>query len=202
MTHMMAHMTDANKKYLEALEASGEEIYYEYDVPLGDPAAEAARQAALASGGPHVYEISDGLTGESEVIEAPSMEEAVSWARRWLLDVEWDTRAGTAWADARVLDLLTGRRETTTVQIDPPVPACADGGREHDWAAPHRLVGGCKENPGVWAHGGGVVMHDVCLRCGCLRVTDTWARRPDTGQEGLRSVRYVPGRYARGLERL
>lgn len=61
----------------------------------------------------------------------------------------------------------------------------------HRWGRPHHVVGGLKENPGVWGHGGGVVIHDVCLRRGCTvrRKTDTWATDSTTGMQG-RSVRY------------
>jgi hypothetical protein len=85
--------------------------------------------------------------------------------------------------------------ERASVACDPPVPPCVDGG-EHEWRAPHAIVGGIEENPGVWGHGGGVVMHECCMRCRCGRVTDTWAQRSDTGEQGLTSVKYEPGKYA------
>jgi len=58
------------------------------------------------------------------------------------------------------------------VAIDPEEPRCADG-HEHDWSDDIRLVGGIKENPGVWGHGGGVTIKTVCLHCGCARIKDT-----------------------------
>lgn len=45
----------------------------------------------------------------------------------------------------------------------------------HDWQSPHSVVGGSADNPGVWSHGGGVVILEVCSRCGIYRRTDTWA---------------------------
>ena len=78
--------------------------------------------------------------------------------------------------------------ELVTVTLDPDEPDCS--GDEHEWAAPYKLVGGIRENPGVWGHGGGVIINEVCLSCGCARVTDTWAQDPATGVQGLRSVAY------------
>jgi hypothetical protein len=57
------------------------------------------------------------------------------------------------------------------------------------------LVGGIEENPGVWGHGGGVVINEACVRCGCGRTTDTWAQDPSTGRQGLESVAYEEGAY-------
>lgn len=86
--------------------------------------------------------------------------------------------------------------ETVRVAIDPEEPECAPYGEEHDWQSPHEILGGCESSPGVWGHGGGVWIHEVCMRCGCLRVIDTWAQDMETGQQGLHSVRYEEGRYA------
>ena len=40
-------------------------------------------------------------------------------------------------------------------------------------------------------HGGGVIIREVCAHCGAYQVTDTWAERSDTGEQGLRSVKYL-----------
>lgn len=79
--------------------------------------------------------------------------------------------------------------------LEQPEPECthADG---HDWQSPIELVGGVAENPGVHGHGGGVIITECCMHCGCRRVTDTWAQRRDTGEQGLREVTYTPGHYA------
>lgn len=39
-------------------------------------------------------------------------------------------------------------------------------------------------------HGGGVIAHETCATCGLVRVTDTWAQRRDTGEQGFRAVTY------------
>jgi hypothetical protein len=100
---------------------------------------------------------------------------------------------------ARLYSIQTNDRELTpresrTFAIEPDAPGCTEG--EHDWQEPYEILGGLKENPGVWGQGAGVIMHSVCMHCGCERVTDTYAQRPDTGEQGLTSVRYEAGKYA------
>jgi hypothetical protein len=80
------------------------------------------------------------------------------------------------------------------ITLEPEEPVCIDADG-HDWQAPHSIVGGIKENPGVWGHGGGVTIDEVCVRCGCGKTIDTWAQDPTDGAQGLRSVSYEPGRY-------
>lgn len=80
-------------------------------------------------------------------------------------------------------------RECVTVTIEPIEPECA-GEHDHDWRSPYSVLGGIKENPGVWGHGGGVILREVCAHCGRYRITDTWAQRKDTGEQGLESVKY------------
>lgn len=66
----------------------------------------------------------------------------------------------------------------------------------HTWRRPWSIVGGLKENPGVHGKGGGVIITDVCITCGCARHTDTWA---DDGRGGVRrgnAVTYIEGQYA------
>lgn len=82
-----------------------------------------------------------------------------------------------------------------TIRIDPEAPECTDG--EHDWRSDHDVVGGCKENPGVWGNGGGVVIWEACAKCGCGRRADTWAQNPANGEQGLESVNYEVGKYAK-----
>ena len=89
-------------------------------------------------------------------------------------------------------------RDPHKTEIEPKVPECVDG-QEHDWASPHEIVGGIEENPGVWGHGGGIISHSVCLRCGCGRKVDTWAQDPTDGQQGLTSTSYEAGEYSAEL---
>lgn len=64
--------------------------------------------------------------------------------------------------------------EHCDITVEPEEPECSSEGG-HDWQAPYELLGGLRESPGVWGHGGGVVYTEVCARCGAYRRTDTWA---------------------------
>lgn len=82
--------------------------------------------------------------------------------------------------------------------LDAEDPTCLESDRdfaEHHWDSPLSIVGGIKENPGVFGKGGGVVCTTVCLRCGCRRTVDTWSNGP-SGQQGLTTEEYEPGHYA------
>lgn len=95
----------------------------------------------------------------------------------------------TIWVDAQATDMISGESVSETVTLEPDEPDCADG-HDHDWQSPHEVVGGDRANPGVYGHGGGVVITEVCRHCGCYRVQDTWAQRRDTGEQGLESTTY------------
>jgi len=116
-------------------------------------------------------------------------------AQEYVADGDWGEITETIWIDVRVWQLDDdGERineDMHTITIDPPEPECTseDG---HDWTSPYELLGGLKENPGVFGHGGGAIVKEVCRHCGCLRTTDTWAQRMDTGEQGLTSVEYDP----------
>lgn len=140
--------------------------------------------------------------GVDETIEAKSREEARKAAHEWQRKGNWDTSQGTLWVDCYIIPLdddgseLRFEAERVTTQINPEAPKCIDGERDsHDWQSPHEIVGGLKENPGVWGKGGGVVIHEVCMHCGCGRTTDTWAQRRDNGEQGLTSINYEVGKY-------
>lgn len=86
------------------------------------------------------------------------------------------------------VDTVLVDHDQYTVTREPDECGCS--GDEHDWRSPLSVVGGIAENPGVWGNGGGVIITEVCRHCGCYRVTDTWAQRPDNGMQGLTSVEY------------
>ena len=66
------------------------------------------------------------------------------------------------------------------IVVDPPCPECCEG--DHQWERPIEVVGGIKENPGVWGHGGGVTIKEVCRHCGIYRHTDTWHTDSSNGE--------------------
>ncbi len=109
--------------------------------------------------------------------------------RTWWLHVTAYRRGIDARGDDVQVDVTIGH-----AAIDPQEPPCCDDG-EHEWASPHEIVGGCAENPGVFGHGGGVIIRECCTRCGCARVTDTWAHCHRCGTQGLAAVTYSSGEY-------
>lgn len=170
-----------------------------------DEALEAAKLAAM----PTWYVVAeDGQAYDVCSTLAEAREEAADAETG-----DYGAATETHWSDRRIYEvraadtheamtLPRGRSEhidTVTVTIDPPEPRCVDRDTDHEWSDDVRLVGGIKENPGVWGHGGGVTISECCLHCGCRRVTDTWAQRPDAGEQGLRSVSYDEGFYAEAL---
>jgi hypothetical protein len=124
-------------------------------------------------------------------IQATSPTEA---AQQYVDGGDWGSSDETRWVNVRVVPVdengeqLEEEGETITITIDPTEPACSED--EHDWQSPHEVVGGLEENPGVWGHGGGATITEVCPHCGAYRITDTWAQNPETGEQGLESVEY------------
>jgi hypothetical protein len=162
-------------------------------------AASAARaaelQAWLASDEPRDWECrsDDGGKWTIEGVEPSEIESLIdSDVRAW----DRDDPARTVWWTVLYwpIDPATGERiddaeGNVEVQVDPDEPDCVRD-EEHDWRSPHSIVGGLVENPGVHGHGGGVVTRRVCANCGAYRVADTWAQRPDTGEQGYATVSY------------
>lgn len=124
---------------------------------------------------------------EYDTIDADSAEDALDAARGNVDAANYDL-GRTIWIDFSVRNEVTGETDSGTEQLDPDEPYCT--GASHDWQSPHEVLGGLEENPGVWGHGGGVIIRRVCAHCGAYRITDTWAQRPDTGEQGLTSIRY------------
>lgn len=95
---------------------------------------------------------------------------------------------GSAWPTEIDDEATAGKMTRHTATLDPNQPDECSG----DWESPPEVVGGCAENPGVYGSGsgGGVIITEVDPVSGWYRVTDTWAQRPDTGEQGLRSVEY------------
>ena len=137
--------------------------------------------------------------GNADVtIEAETSRKA---AQEYVDGGDWnmDSESETSWITVYTTEIDEDGEEIGenqhTITLDPPEPDC-ESGHDHDWQSPYELVGGIKENPGVWGKGGGIVAEEVCVICGCARHTDTWAQNPETGEQGLTSIRYEPGKYA------
>lgn len=151
----------------------------------------------LAEAEPSVKRYEARMDGVVEKLDAEDLDEAKEAAEEWVREGSW-SRTETLFLHACVVEIDNNGDETShpvTVTLDPIEPSCAEG-REHDWQAPFSIVGGIKEAPGTWGHGGGVTMQEVCVKCGCGRLIDTWAQDPETGEQGLRSVTYEEDKYA------
>lgn len=128
--------------------------------------------------------------GDEDDIEAESAEEA---AQKYV--GRGDYGDGPTWIDVKCTPLIDGEPvigeddQCIAVEIEAEEPECEDG-HEHDWCSPYEVLGGLEESPGVHGKGGGVIITEVCSICGTYRVTDTWAQRRDTGEQGLESVEY------------
>ena len=131
---------------------------------------------------PKRYEIRED-SGASEIIEADSLNDALDQARDWAADGSYQERVMvTVWATP--LDRKGNRisceavSEEVEAGPEPEEPECAEG-EEHDWCSPHEVVGGIKENPGVWSLGGtSMSFLTVCRHCGWYRtVLDRGSQR-------------------------
>ena len=124
-------------------------------------------------------------------IAADTAEEA---AQKYVDGGDWEAETSTWWIDVLCTptdddgEPIEDEAETVTITVDPDEPDCS--APDHDWCSPIEVVGGIDSNPGVWGHGGGVKITEVCRHCGGYRITDTWAQRQDTGEQGLESVEY------------
>lgn len=125
-------------------------------------------------------------SGASEIIEAESIEEALQEALEWASDGSYQERVIVS---VRVIE-LDANGEQTDNQLsgdveagpEPKAPNCADG-QEHDWQSPHEIVGGIKDNPGVWSAGGTrTTYRDVCAHCGQYRVTRRTGSQRNPGE--------------------
>ena len=65
--------------------------------------------------------------------------------------------------------------------IEAKEPDCSFG-KDHEWCSPIEVVGGIESNPGVYGHGGGVIIKEVCKHCGKYKIVDTWYQDSQTGE--------------------
>lgn len=160
---------------------------------------DAIREALRDSDEPRAWGLSEcpaETGGPYTTIMATSADEALTTARdnvdraNYPIDDEGGP-GGTIWIDIRVRCDETGETASDTIQLDEPAPDCIDG-QDHDWQSPYEVLGGLRENPGVWGKGAGIIAREVCRHCGTYRVIDTWAQRRDTGEQGLETVTYEP----------
>ena len=170
--------------YVDAAKSFGEE----------SEKTQAARAAWLASDEEREYEFGgESLPGDSEDGHYLAPSQVLAELEAWSQD-GWGNISTTIhvinWA--RPLDPYDGSAieaycVTETFSIHPD----EDDTCQHAWKTPYAIVGGSEANPGVWSNGGGVIIKEVCAKCGAYKVTDTWAQSSD-GIQGLTSVKYLP----------
>lgn len=159
-------------------------------------AREALRDALVDIDHPRAWTVTDEQGAVTMPLGTLAIGAARKAARAWADDGDYDTSEGTLFLTYRIRCDETDEEGSVHIALQPEEPECPSDEGEHDWQSPHEILGGLEENPGVWGHGGGVIIHEVCMHCGCERMTDTWAQDPTTGRQGLESVRYEPGKYA------
>jgi len=152
---------------------AGETIYEEYQ------GADVERDYAFAawrdSDEPRAYSTSDGH-GDLIIKCAPSeLEDSVrnQWAECF------EPSESTWWCHVTAT-CDDGTQNQITVEIEPEMPRCADGG-EHDFDSPDDSVRG---------NGGGVIIDTTCPCCGVTRTVNTWATDSYDGSQGHTSVEY------------
>lgn len=110
-----------------------------------------------------------------EIFESEDMDSAKEWAEDWLSDGEYGDKP--CYVNASVVELdeddeEIGFQEDIEFEWEGNVvtPDC-DHEDGHDWQEPYEVVGGCKENPGVFGLSGAQIKStSVCSRCGMYRV--------------------------------
>lgn len=127
------------------------------------------------------YMISED-SGASEVREAESLDDALSQAREWSADGDYDERVMVTCYAVEIDDDgdPIGDRVSAEVMAgpEPEEPECI-GDEDHDWQG----EGGCESNPGVWSLGGTAMRYDErCTRCGWRRITHTSGAQRNPGE--------------------
>lgn len=131
------------------------------------------------------YRISeDG--GASEIIDADDLKSAVAAAKEWASEGSYDERVMVSVYVQSVDEDGDDTDEYGSAEVEagpePEAPECAEG-EEHEWESPHELVGGIKENPGVWSLGGTTMtFHYVCGHCGAHKHETCYGSQRNPGQ--------------------
>ena len=142
------------------------------------------------------YRISED-SGASKIIEADSLDDVLDMAQDWSADGVYDERVMVSVQAVELDDDgdPTGPTAHGEVAAGPepkPEPSeCGADDDDHDWQSPIELVGGCRENPGVFSTGTRFDFYAVCARCGMRK--HSWdqgsQRNPGDLSEG---VEYEP----------
>lgn len=117
------------------------------------------------------YQIRDHDSGCEETVDAASLEEAKEKAQEWLATGDYGDQED--YCHATIADEDGNETVVELVVGGPPEPPCVSG-NHHEWESPYELVGGIRENPGVWGLDcGQLKILEVCCNCGRYRQTIT-----------------------------
>lgn len=149
-----------------------------------------------------IYDQTGG--GVTEDIYAESLEDAIRQGREWIEGGCWEALSYDQTLSCAVVEIVRDedgdidedatweakRHDCSGTLAAAEGPECSAG--EHDWRSPFSLVGGIKENPGVWGSGHGKVStKEVCACCGCYRMINYGATESATGQN-VTTTNYEP----------
>jgi hypothetical protein len=189
-----AEVAEASYDECECEPTDGEHCVHWHAMRYAWEAVNAARDELRESDEERDWILREG-DDDYSTFEAASAEEALAKARSNVDRANYFDEGGTLWINIEVRCELTDEEASETVACEPDEPDCKRGSTAHDWQSPFEILGGIRENPGVWGRGGGVLIEEVCMICGCGRTTDTWAQDPASGMQGLTSVSYEVGKY-------
>lgn len=123
--------------------------------------------------------VKDDCEAFNDEVEKDTIEEAFQYAeknvRRDYQDFEWaNYDVEIAIWPKHLGDDGEDDAESRIIRIYPPEPDCINDEQKHKWGNPYEVVGGIKENPGVWGLGSSVRTLKVCRHCGAYKQTDHW----------------------------
>jgi hypothetical protein len=130
------------------------------------------------------FKTGDGVV--DHVYQAKDCQEAMQLAIDWWKDGSWENKTEIDIYVQEINPFDDDMRfpmewETIEVGEDPPEPECTE--ESHGWETPHEIVGGLKENPGVWSLGGTtMVYHSVCSHCGLQKREFKYGAQRNPGQ--------------------
>lgn len=142
-------------------------------------------------------------SGVTEDIHASSLEDAIRQGREWIEAGDWEQGECEETLECAVAEIIrdedgdidedatwsADRHDCSGTLPAKDAPECLDGDPDsHDWQSPYSVVGGIKENPGVWGSGHGhVKICEVCACCGAYRTTDHGATNSSNGMRTTRT---------------
>jgi len=179
----MSNLTEVTLKAIKNLTPEAAEKLVK--LFLEDHESDAAEEVALQHGGSKFFVVRDNEGGSEEEVDGVDTAEE---AAKEILDSYDYTGFVTFYVYKRIQfgDIKMDTKKDTesiTLQAEVVTPGCSEA-PSHEWVTPYEVLGGLKENPGVWGYGVVTISQEVCKHCGCLKTTDTWATNPSDDTQG------------------